>query len=117
MLDHESFDDGGDGTVFRDVIMLALLGFVTIVVLLLPHLNPPTLADEEVVAPGNVIVEVRWADGLNARSDGLFWPSEDFFPDGVHQTDPGKEKAATLLLEFFKTSPQTRCWFLVGETC
>jgi len=58
-----------------------------------------------------------WADGLNARSDGLFWPSEDFFPDGVHQTDAGKEKAATLLLEFFKTSPQTRCWFLVGESC
>ncbi len=69
MLDRESFDDGGDGTVFRDVIMLALLGFVTIVVLLLPHLNPPTLADEEVVAPGNVIVEVRWADGLNADVD------------------------------------------------
>ena len=69
MLDLESFDDGGDGTVFRDVIMLALLGFVTIVVLLLPHLNPPTLADEEAVAPGNVIVEVRWADGLNADVD------------------------------------------------
>ena len=69
MLDHESFDDGGDGTVFRDVIMLALLGFVTIVVLLLPHLNPPTRADAEVVAPGNVIVEVRWADGMNADVD------------------------------------------------
>ncbi len=68
MLDRESFDDG-DGTVFRDVIMLALLGFVTIVVLLLPHLNPPTLADEEVVAPGNVIVEVRWADGQDADVD------------------------------------------------
>ena len=36
----EHYDDGDDGTVFRDVIMLALLGFVTIVVLLLPHLNP-----------------------------------------------------------------------------
>ncbi len=34
--------EGGDGTVFRDVIMLALLGFVTIVILLLPHLNPPS---------------------------------------------------------------------------
>ncbi len=69
MLDRESFDDGGDGTVFRDVIMLALLGFVTIVVLLLPHLNSPTLADQEVVAPGNEIVEVRWADGMNADVD------------------------------------------------
>ncbi len=69
MLDHESFDDGGDSTVFRDVIMLALLGFVTIVILLLPHLNPPTLAEENVVAPGNVIVEVRWPDDLDADVD------------------------------------------------
>jgi hypothetical protein len=68
MHDQESFD-GGDGTVFRDVIMLALLGFVTIVVLLLPHLNPPTLADAEVTASGNVIVEVRWPDGLDADVD------------------------------------------------
>ena len=29
------------GTVFRDVIMLALAGFVAMVILLLPHLNPP----------------------------------------------------------------------------
>ncbi len=69
MLDHGSFDDGGDGTVFRDVIMLALLGFVTIVILLLPHLNPPTLAEEEIAAPGNIIVEVRWPDGLEADVD------------------------------------------------
>lgn len=69
MHDHESFDGGDDGTVFRDVIMLALLGFATIVILLLPHLNPPTLADAEVAAPGNVIVEVRWADGLDADVD------------------------------------------------
>ncbi|MFQ5776206.1 MAG: hypothetical protein ACE5GS_16940 [Kiloniellaceae bacterium] len=64
-----SFDDDDDGTVFRDVIMLALLGFVTIVVLLLPHLNPPTQAVESVQPPGNVIVEVRWPDELDADVD------------------------------------------------
>ena len=39
MLD--PWDSGDDsGTVFRDVILLALAGFVFITVLLLPHINP-----------------------------------------------------------------------------
>lgn len=59
-----------EGTVFRDVIMLALLGFVTIVILLLPHLNPP-LADAAAKPPGNIVVEARWADEL--RSDVDLW--------------------------------------------
>ena len=61
-----SFDD--DGTVFRDVILLALLGFVTIVILLLPHLNPKA-TDAEAQPPGNVMVEARWADEINADVD------------------------------------------------
>ena len=64
----DPFDDGNDGTVFRDVIMLALLGFVTIVVLLLPHLNPPAQVSET-PTPGNVIVELRWPDDQNADID------------------------------------------------
>ena len=63
------FDDTEDGTVFRDVIMLALLGFVTIVILLLPHLNPPTQATEVTEPPGNVIVEVRWPDQIDTDVD------------------------------------------------
>ena len=62
-------DDRDDGTVFRDVIMLALVGFVTIVILLLPHLNLPTQATEATEPPGNVIVEVRWPDALDADVD------------------------------------------------
>ena len=65
----ESFDDNDDGMVFRDVIMLALLGFVTIVILLLPHLNPPTAATETVQPPGNVSVEARWPDELDSDVD------------------------------------------------
>jgi hypothetical protein len=38
-LDQLDEDDGG--TVFRDVITLALAGFVATVMLLLPHINPP----------------------------------------------------------------------------
>jgi hypothetical protein len=61
--------DDGD-TVFRDVIMLALAGFVAMVILLLPHLNPPgKTAEETTQPPGNVIVEVRWPDELDCDVD------------------------------------------------
>ncbi len=61
-------EDDSD-TVFRDVIFLALAGFVAIVLLLLPHLNPPAKAEEEAPSPGNVIVEIRWPDQINADVD------------------------------------------------
>ncbi len=69
MQNLDQIDDNDDGTVFRDVIMLALLGFVTIVVLLLPHLNPPVEANEPSRPPGNVIVELRWPDDVDADVD------------------------------------------------
>jgi hypothetical protein len=66
----EELDEDDGGTVFRDVIMLALAGFVAMVILLLPHLNPPGEAlDETTQPPGNVIVEVRWPDELDADVD------------------------------------------------
>jgi hypothetical protein len=60
--------DSGD-TVFRDVIMLALAGFVAIVIILLPHLNPPAKAVEAAPPPGNIIVEIRWPDNLDTDVD------------------------------------------------
>ena len=63
-LDLDSSD-----TVFRDVIMLALAGFVAIVIILLPHLNPPGKAVKTATPPGNVIVELRWPDSLNTDVD------------------------------------------------
>ncbi len=69
MNDLDPFEDDEGSTVFRDVIMLVLLGFVAIVVLLLPHLNPPVKADESAAPPGNVIVEVRWPDEVDADVD------------------------------------------------
>ncbi len=57
-----------------------------------------------------------WADGVNPRTDGHSWSIEDFDLNW-HLSDEGREKAASLLLTFFKTSPQTRCWFVAGETC
>ena len=67
----DQFGEEDTGTVFRDTIMLALAGFVSVVVLLLPHINPK--AKEIVQAgdkpPGNVIVEVQWPDGMDADVD------------------------------------------------
>jgi hypothetical protein len=66
----DSFDDDDGGTVFRDVIMLALAGFVAMVILLLPHLNPRgENAEASTEPPGNVIVEVRWPDDIDSDVD------------------------------------------------
>lgn len=52
------------GTVFRDVILLALIGFVAMVVMLLPHITKKKEQTEEQKAPGNVIVEIHWPDDM-----------------------------------------------------
>jgi hypothetical protein len=67
-LDHFDGDQGSD-TVFRDVIFLALAGFVAVVLLLLPHLHPPKEAEAAIRSPGNVIVEIRWPDEIDADVD------------------------------------------------
>jgi hypothetical protein len=66
----EPFEDDETGTVFRDVILLALAGFVAIVVMILPHLNPPDAKTADAMdPPGNVIVEARWADAWDTDVD------------------------------------------------
>jgi hypothetical protein len=66
----DPLEDDAGGTVFRDVVMLALVGFVAIVVMLLPHLNPPgAKTADDMTPPGNVIVEVRWPDEVDADVD------------------------------------------------
>jgi hypothetical protein len=66
----DPLEDDAGGTVFRDVVMLALVGFVALVVMLLPHLNPPgAKTADDATPPGNVIVEVRWPDEIDADLD------------------------------------------------
>jgi hypothetical protein len=68
----DQFDEEDvNGTVFRDVITLALCGFVAVVILLLPHLNPKQEAQAATASmvPGNVMVEARWADELDTDVD------------------------------------------------
>ena len=62
-------DDGDEGTVFRDLISLALLGFVALVVMMYPFLNPPTAGDDTAKPAGNMIVEARWPDHQDVDVD------------------------------------------------
>lgn len=58
-----------------------------------------------------------WADGLIPRSDGLTWAREEYTLDGTHPNKIGRPKAAMMLLEHFKASPFSRCWFLAAGSC
>lgn len=50
------------GTIFRDLVMLMVLGFVAMVVWMLPWLNP-VAKDANTDPPGNVIVHITWPPG------------------------------------------------------
>jgi hypothetical protein len=58
-----------------------------------------------------------WADGTTPRSDGLVWNRADFEEDGTHPSQSGENKIGVILLEFFKNSPYTRCWFVANQYC
>jgi hypothetical protein len=58
-----------------------------------------------------------WANGTVSRPDGLFWARTDFRDDGTHPSSSGVEKVGALLLEFFKNSPFSPCWFLIEGGC
>ena len=65
-------DGGEDGDiVFRDLILLTLSGFVTVAVLLLPHIGESRAraATETAQPPGNVMIEARWPDGVDSDVD------------------------------------------------
>jgi hypothetical protein len=57
------------------------------------------------------------ADGTTPRSDGLVWQRADFEDDGQHPSQIGESKVGLMLLDFFKSSIYTRCWFLANQYC
>jgi len=58
-----------------------------------------------------------WTAGAQGRSDGLLWLPEDVRSDGTHPSPSGILKVGALMLDFFSTSPLTRCWFLADLDC
>ena len=58
-----------------------------------------------------------WADGATPRSDGVQWNRADFEEDGTHPSQMGESKVAGMLLDFFKTSPYSKCWFAANQYC
>ncbi|HLA91302.1 MAG TPA: hypothetical protein VJL28_12825 [Gemmatimonadaceae bacterium] len=69
------------------------------------------------VAPWMAWGSYLWAAGTRARSDGLTWVVSDFAGDGTHPASAARQKVGALLLQLFKTSDVTRCWFLAGQRC
>lgn len=59
------------GTTFRDMITLALAGFVIMLVLVLPFIKDGKKSEstEGVTPPGNVVVEALWPDSMNVDVD------------------------------------------------
>jgi hypothetical protein len=53
-----------------------------------------------------------WTDGVKGRKDGFVYQREDVREDGLHPSDKGSAKISAMLLQFFKTDPATRGWFL-----
>ena len=74
------------------------------------------------VAPWIAWGAYTWASGPIPRSDGLVWCNGqpdapcsgemDFDPDGVHPNPMGAGKVATMMMNYFLTSPQTIPWFV-----
>jgi hypothetical protein len=62
-------EDDAWGTVFRDVVLLALVGFVAMVILLLPHVTEARKKAEQSPVPGNVIVEAHWPSNMPVDVD------------------------------------------------
>ncbi len=58
-----------------------------------------------------------WANGTKPRSDGLTWAPNEYAADGTHPNATADLKVGRMLLDFFKSSPFTRCWVLAGQHC
>ena len=69
MDDIDDLDDDATGTIFRDVILITLIGFVAMVIMLLPHISRTKKEADESRPPGNVIVEMHWPSNMPVDVD------------------------------------------------
>ena len=53
-----------------------------------------------------------WADGIQARSDGLQWLVTDFREDDrTHPSYQGRQKVTQIIDRFLKTDSTARIWY------
>lgn len=72
MIDDLLLNEADENTIFRDVVLLALITFAAMLIIVIPFLADPTEKEDlEVVAPGNLIAEIIWNDEL--RDDIDLW--------------------------------------------
>ena len=66
---NENFEYNESNVVFRDLILLTLTGFMSMVILLMPFIQPPTETENSSVPPENVIVELFWDNDRDVDID------------------------------------------------
>lgn len=69
MWEFDDFHGESSGTVFRDVLMLALIGFIAMVIMLLPHVSKTKEESDDHTPPGSVVIEMHWPDELPVDVD------------------------------------------------
>ena len=63
-------DDDPTSTIWRDVLFLVLAGFIVIIILMIPWINPEGKKQEEnAPPPGSIIVAIKWQDDLDTDVD------------------------------------------------
>ena len=92
------------GFAFKNLIAAQIAGAESLVY------SPSTGAPQ---APWLAWGPYLWADGLDARSDGLTWACADFSStDGTHPSASGRNKVADSLLAFIHRDATTQPWYL-----
>ncbi|MEX2138503.1 MAG: hypothetical protein WD894_04540 [Pirellulales bacterium] len=67
----------------------------------------------EVRAPALLWGPYLWADGVTPRkADGLTYRRKDLASDGTHPSEAGRQKVAKLMLDFYKSDPLAKVWFV-----
>lgn len=82
-----------------------------------PNSDAGELSPSTGIAPWISWGPYLWTRGELPRMDGMTWTRADYDSTGVRFSRQGAEKLGGVLIEFFKGSALTRCWFLAGPAC
>lgn len=81
VFENNSYDDDIN-TIFKDAIMLILMGILVIFIIVLIHINPTGKNDaKSIEQPGRMSIELHWADDLDVDVD--LWVKHETEPNAV----------------------------------